>query len=33
MFQVYADVTFCTCSDFDSDTIEKLNHHWILSLQ
>ncbi|WP_291087980.1 MULTISPECIES: hypothetical protein [unclassified Empedobacter] len=30
MCQVYADVTFCTCSDFDSDTIEKLNHHWIL---
>lgn len=30
MCQIYADVTFCTCSDFDSDTIEKLNHHWIL---
>ncbi|HBX63618.1 hypothetical protein [Empedobacter sp.] len=30
MCHVYADVMFCTCSDFDSDTIEKLNHHWIL---
>lgn len=30
MCQVYSDVVFCTCSVFDSDTIEKLDHHWIL---
>ncbi|WP_291069668.1 MULTISPECIES: hypothetical protein [unclassified Empedobacter] len=30
MCQVYADVVFCTCSVFDLDTIEKLDHHWIL---
>lgn len=30
MCQVYSDVVFCTCSVFDLDTIEKLDHHWIL---
>ncbi|CAM3389408.1 hypothetical protein [Empedobacter stercoris] len=30
MCQVYSDVVFCICSVFDSDSIEKLDHHWIL---
>ena len=30
MCQIYSDVTFCTCSDFDIDQVQSLRHHWIL---
>lgn len=30
MCQIYSDVTFCTCSDFDIDQVQSLQHHWIL---
>ncbi len=30
MCQVYSDITFCTCSDFNIDQVEALHHHWAL---
>lgn len=30
MCQVYSDITFCTCSDFNIDQVEALHHHWVL---
>ncbi|RRT86557.1 hypothetical protein [Empedobacter falsenii] len=30
MCQVYADVTFCTCSDFEIDQVQSLKNYWVL---
>lgn len=30
MCQVYADVTFCTCSEFEIDQIQSLKNYWVL---
>ncbi|MFV0192374.1 hypothetical protein OBJ98_05880 [Empedobacter falsenii] len=30
MCQVYADITFCTCSDFEIDQVQSLKNYWVL---
>ncbi|WP_313097384.1 hypothetical protein [Empedobacter sp.] len=30
MCQVYSDVTFCTCSEFNIDQVQSLLHYWVL---
>ncbi|MCA4781334.1 hypothetical protein IF125_03545 [Empedobacter stercoris] len=30
MCQIYADVTFCTCSDFEIDQVQSLKNYWVL---
>ncbi|MFV0198838.1 hypothetical protein OBK01_11605 [Empedobacter falsenii] len=30
MCQVYADVMFCTCSDFEIDQVQSLKNYWVL---
>ncbi|UWX67227.1 hypothetical protein NZD85_01100 [Empedobacter stercoris] len=30
MCQVYSDVTFCTCSDFEIDQVQSLKNYWVL---
>ena len=30
MCHVYADVMFCTCSDFEIDQVQSLKNYWVL---
>lgn len=30
MCQVYSDVTFCTCSDFEIHQVQSLKNYWVL---